>query len=1006
MISIKNKLRRMKYLIAAFVILSLTGFNNFSEERLKNINDNNDHVNNFLSPENINYNVSLGTDTGILDQITWIIPEEGGTPRDINAIKKVGQNEFNIRATFEEGGVSPLRHAVSRVDLICRNNIDQKVKVTLHIDLSDNGLRTDYDTKPETGMAFRDFLFIKSPGEDWKQVNGSTKRWVATISFDMPPGETKVGLSPWYLYSDYLHFVNSLKQTPDLEKRLIGKSDHNREHWELIITDPSVDAKNKKTIFWHAREHAYETFSSFAMEGLIEYLLSDAASEFRRHFIFILHPMTNVDGVEEGFEYRGGYDLPDPHGSSTAHLLYETIDRLKPDFAVTWHNWVAPRDRNVVFYTDGINGNATPRAWLRFMQLFPSIRSAGHRWLDESMLLKYNWEGRSALSMDNPHQYAMKQYGTTVWGWEMPWWNFSVERVHKAGSDFAKAFLTTITEIQNNSVPIATDLPAFEIPRFEMHEFAVKPTTHLSNPFTDATVTGDFTSPSGKTRSIDGFYDGDNTWRLRFVPDEEGEWHYLLRGEGVEVLQQGHLRCVSSKNHGYIHKNPENPYSFAYSDSTPYFPMGETCYGLHDDSPITPELRAEYLKIRREQSFNFVRMSIGHSYERAQKDPLYWAWGGTTQNPDLDRLNPDFFHSLDKVIQQMRKCGMNAELILLNFYRMPFIDPSQWTPARERLWLNYILARYGAFDNIFMWTISNEYETHPDGKYRLDLPGDIDWVKATARLIKRNDPYSHLVTVHPVVSSSTSGISPKDPIDFPWRIGEFFGNVDALDVLSQQTGQAGEGITWDEKLQCWKGDDPNLVASVRADRRYGKPVLNTENGYEYLRGESTSKNQVHHTDKVRHSAWRIVCAGGYFASGFHGTIGHSDIWNRIDPNNHYTFILKDEGAPSQMAILYKFFNSLAFWRLQPFTEITGDAVALAEKSKTYVVYLPHGGDVTLDLTGSGIMESKWFNPRTGKFGKSDVIKGETGKKFIAPDNNDWVLLLVVQNITHIQDGKQ
>ncbi len=991
-------MKGMKYLIIAFAILSLSGLNNFHTERLIKINDNNDHVYNFLSHENLKtgYEVSSRTDTSFSDQITWLIPDEGGTPRDINDIKKIGQNEFNIRATFEDGGLSSLKHAVSRMDLICRNNINQKVKVTLHIDLSDNGLRTDYDTKPETGMAYRDFLFIKPPGEDWQQVNGSTNRWVVTLSFEVPPGETKVGLSPWYTYSDYLHFVNSLHQTPELQKRMIGKSDHNREHWELTITDPSIDAKSKQTIFWHAREHAYESFSSFAMEGLIDFLLSDAASEYRCHFIFIIHPMTNVDGVAEGFEYRGGYDFPDPHGSATARLLYGTIDRLKPDYAVTWHNWIAPRDRNVVFYTDGIDGKPTPRAWLRFMQLFPSIRPSGHRWLDESTPLKYNWEGGS-LSLDNPHQYSMKKYGTHVWGWEMPWWNFTIVGVHKAGSDFAKAFLTTITEIQNNSVPNVKDLPAFEVPRFEIHEFSVKAPTQLSNPFRDATLAGDFTSPSGKTKAIDGFYDGDNTWRLRFVPDEVGEWHYLLRGEGIEVLQQGHLLCVSSKNHGFIHVNPENPYSFIYSDSTPFFPMGETCYGLHDDSPITPALRAEYLKIRREQCFNFVRMSIGHSYERAQKEPLYWAWGGTTQNPDLDRLNPDFFHSLDKLIEQMRKCGMNAELILLNFYRLPFTDPDQWTPPREHLWLNYLIARYGAFDNIFMWTISNEYETHPDGKYRLDIPDDIDWVKATSRLIKRNDPYGHLVTVHPVVSSSTTGVSPNDPINFPWRIGEFYGNGDALDVLSQQTGQSGAGITWDEKLQCWVGDDPNLVASVWADRRYMKPVLNTENGYEYLRGQSTSKNQVHSTDKVRHSAWRIVCAGGYFSSGFHGTIGHSDIWNRIDPKSYYTFVLKDEGAPDQMKSLFKFFNTLPFWRMQPFTGITGDAVALAEKLKTYVIYLPHGGDVTIDLTGGGRMESKWFNPRTGKFGKSDIIIGGTGEKFIAPDNNDWVLLLKAQN---------
>jgi hypothetical protein len=535
--------------------------------------------------------------------------------------------------------------------------------------------------------------------------------------------------------------------------------------------------------------------------------------------------------------------------------------------------------------------------------------------------------------------------------------------------------------------------PVFDLPKWEMHEFSVTIDAYTGNPFLDAALVGDFTSPSGKTKEIDGFYDGGSTWCLRFVADEEGEWSYRLRGEGVEIRQHGKINCTAGAGHGFIRIHPLNPAAFACDDGTPFFPMGDTCYGLHDDSPITPELRSAYLKTRRSQHFNFVRVNIGTSYERAQKDPLYWAWGGTPEKPDLDRLNPAFFQSLDKLLLQMQDCGMNAELILLNFYRLPFTDPQQWTSSRERFWLHYVLARYGAFGNILMWTIANEYETHPDGKYRLDIPDDVDWVKETARFIKRNDPYNHLVTVHPVVSSSTGGQSPRDPFDLPWRIGEFYGDEDALDVLSQQTGQKGEGITWNEKLRCWEGDDPNLVASIRTDLRYGKPVLNTENGYEYRRGAPTEKNQVHHTDKVRRSSWRIVCAGGYFAAGFNGTIGHSDVWNRIDAPNHYTFELRDEGAASQLSYLYQFFSALPYWKMRPLDETTGGAVVLAEEGKTYVAFLPHGGEISLDLSEVGEMEQKWFNPRTGEFGKPVVTKGGAVRKLKAPDDKDWTLLL-------------
>ncbi|MCI0540887.1 MAG: hypothetical protein L0Z50_37275, partial [Verrucomicrobiales bacterium] len=49
------------------------------------------------------------------EEISWSIPEDGGTPRETNRIERVGPREFHIRAAFEEGGQSVLRHAVSRL---------------------------------------------------------------------------------------------------------------------------------------------------------------------------------------------------------------------------------------------------------------------------------------------------------------------------------------------------------------------------------------------------------------------------------------------------------------------------------------------------------------------------------------------------------------------------------------------------------------------------------------------------------------------------------------------------------------------------------------------------------------------------------------------------------------------------------------------------------------------------------------------------------------------------
>lgn len=107
---------------------------------------------------------------------------------------------------------------------MCRNERTTPVSVTLHIDLSEDGRRSSFDDMPWGGMPLRDFLFLQAPGQSWQQVDGTTSGWVVTVRFSAQPGDTKVGLSPWYNYGDYLNFVHGLKDHPHLAKERIGLS--------------------------------------------------------------------------------------------------------------------------------------------------------------------------------------------------------------------------------------------------------------------------------------------------------------------------------------------------------------------------------------------------------------------------------------------------------------------------------------------------------------------------------------------------------------------------------------------------------------------------------------------------------------------------------------------------------------------------------------------------------------------------------------------------------------
>lgn len=74
-----------------------------------------------------------------------------------------------------------------------------------------------------------------------------------------------------------------------------------------------ADTSDKKAIFVTSRVHSGEVQSSFAVEGLIDFLLSDneQAIDLRQKYIIYIVPMLNIDGVIYGNSRTNltGFDL-------------------------------------------------------------------------------------------------------------------------------------------------------------------------------------------------------------------------------------------------------------------------------------------------------------------------------------------------------------------------------------------------------------------------------------------------------------------------------------------------------------------------------------------------------------------------------------------------------------------------------------------------------------------------------------------------------------------------
>ncbi|MGO4269992.1 DUF5060 domain-containing protein, partial [Paenibacillus sp. TAF58] len=168
----------------------------------------------------------------------------------------------------------------------------------------------------------------------------------------------------------------------------------------------------------------------------------------------------------------------------------------------------------------------------------------------------------------------------------------------------------------------------------------------------------------------EGFYDGNGTYRIRFMPDRAGVWRYVTHSNHSDLDgHYGEFVCVepSPGNHGPVRVRDQ--YFFAYEDGTTYMPFGTTCYHwTHHGDERLEELTLQTLK---DSPFNKVRMCLLPT--RDMKPPLRLAFTGTSpEDVDKTRFNTDFFAHLEKRIDDLMQLGIEADLVLFHPYDKGF----------------------------------------------------------------------------------------------------------------------------------------------------------------------------------------------------------------------------------------------------------------------------------------------------------------------------------------------
>lgn len=481
-----------------------------------------------------------------------------------------------------------------------------------------------------------------------------------------------------------------------------------------------------------------------------------------------------------------------------------------------------------------------------------------------------------------------------------------------------------------------------QINRFDKIELEFIAEDSYDNPYTDGGFSAQVTTPGGSTFNVDGFWDGGNTWKLRIMPTELGEYSYITSSDDPGLNgNSGSFQCVESAHPGMLIVNEDYPYTFKLSHGGPFFWMGETSWLMMSDAvSFSSGVFQQMIDTRVAQKFNGIHFVLGTGGLPIGTDNPQNEGGYLWISQQEQRINPDFFKWMDRRIDYVHEKQM-----VLGFFITWAQHYSQFTNEEYKRLERYLIARYAAHPLLY-WVVVGEF----------DESGRISDYNDHGEFIDARDPYGHLISNHP-------GHSDPDNLG----TSRIFAGQSWFDFLIQQ-------------FPDYPGhyDANDINNALTEDRNKNLPVVNIEFGYE----DMEYKGKVFSKDMVRKSAWATVVGGGFPSYGHKETIRAVDTDYLMTPGTSY------------MTILYDFFTNMNWWDMQPENDRVDNGFCLSRGVIDYVIYLPDGGAVNVDLRENvAIYLAKWFNPQTGSSNDTQKVVGGSMHRYQAPYDDDAVLWL-------------
>ena len=362
-----------------------------------------------------------------------------------------------------------------------------------------------------------------------------------------------------------------------------------------------------------------------------------------------------------------------------------------------------------------------------------------------------------------------------------------------------------------------------------------------------------------------------------------------------------------------------------------------------------------YLASEEMNAFSFLTMNVEGDGKNV------WPWTA----PDVrDRYDVSKLAQWEEVFAHADSLGLHLHFKTQETENDGLLDGGELGPER-RLYYRELVARFG-HHMALNWNLGEENDLWEE----LDDP-DQAHVKAHAQYLRDLDPYDHPIVIHTYPNQQDEVYTP------------LLGEASAVTGASVQTRF--DRVHRDTKR--W----------IEASARAGKPwvVANDEQGNANTGvkpdGPGSNRDAIRH-----HTLWGNLMAGG---AGVEYYFGYDFAHNDLDA----------EDWRSRDAVWGDVRHALGFFHEHlPFTEMTSaDGLTpdttdyvFAQPGAVYAVYLPTGGEATLDLSdGEGAFAVQWFDPRNGgALQTGDVTDVQAGPDVAlgrppSEPDQDWVALV-------------